>query len=137
MFLVEMEDGKVSSRDRTMTFTTFVMFDMFNALACRHNSRPIFELNWNSNKAFLLAMAFSLIGQLVVLYFPPLQKVFRTVGLSFTDLIFVIVLSSSMLVLDTIRKKYFSTIFTEVLSNDSFRSDKGKKVVDKNGSFMV
>ena len=42
-----------------------------------------------------------------------------------------------MLVLDTIRKKYFSTIFTEVLSNDSFRSDKGKKVVDKNGSFMV
>ena len=137
VFLVEMEDGKVSSRDRTMTFTTFVMFDMFNALACRHNSRPIFELNWNSNKAFLLAMAFSLIGQLVVLYFPPLQKVFRTVGLSFTDLIFVIILSSSMLVLDTIRKKYFSTIFTEVLSNDSFRSDKGKKVVDKNGSFMV
>jgi Ca2+-transporting ATPase len=30
-----MEDGVVSSRDRTMTFTTFVMFDMFNALACR------------------------------------------------------------------------------------------------------
>jgi magnesium-transporting ATPase (P-type) len=137
VFLVEMEDGKVSSRDRTMTFTTFVMFDMFNALACRHNSRPIFELNWNSNKAFLLALAFSLIGQLVVLYFPPLQKVFRTVGLSFSDLIFVITLSSSMLVLDTIRKKYFSSVFTEVLSNDSFRSDKGKKVVDKNGSFMV
>jgi Cation transporting ATPase, C-terminus len=82
-------------------------------------------------------MAFSLIGQLVVLYFPPLQKVFRTVGLSFSDLIFVITLSSSMLVLDTIRKKYFSSVFTEVLSNDSFRSDKGKKVVDKNGSFMV
>lgn len=135
-----MEDGIVSSRDRTMTFTTFVMFDMFNSLACRHNNRSVFELNWNSNKAFLLALAFSLIGQLFVLYCPPLQKIFRTVALSFSDLIFVIFLSSSMLVLDTIRKKYFSGIFTEILPHGAFRSDKGKKIEkkeDKNGSFMV
>ena len=140
VFLVEMEDGIVSSRDRTMTFTTFVMFDMFNSLACRHNNRSVFELNWNSNKAFLLALAFSLIGQLFVLYCPPLQKIFRTVALSFSDLIFVIFLSSSMLVLDTIRKKYFSGIFTEILPHGAFRSDKGKKIEkkeDKNGSFMV
>jgi P-type Ca2+ transporter type 2C len=119
-----------------MTFTTFVMFDMFNALACRHNNRPVFELSWNSNKAFLLAMAFSLLGQTAVLYFPPLQKVFRTVSLSFTDLIFVIFLTSSMLVLDTVRKEYFPSIFTEVLSSDSFRSDKGKVKTDDK-SFMV
>ena len=119
-----------------MTFTTFVMFDMFNSLACRHNNRTVFELNWNSNKAYLLALAFSLIGQLLVLYCPPLQKVFRTVGLSFIDLIFVIILSSSMILLDTIRKKYFSHIFTEILPNE--RSN--KKVIDKEdkkGSFMV
>ena len=131
-----MKDGKISSRDRTMTFTTFVMFDMFNSLACRHNSRSVLELNWDSNKAFLLALAFSLIGQLLVLYFPPLQKVFRTVGLSFGDLIFVIILSSSMLVLDTIRKKYFQSLFTEILPNE--RSN--KKIIDKEdkkGSFMV
>lgn len=136
VFLFEMEDGKVSSRDRTMTFTTFVMFDMFNALACRHNNRPVFELSWNSNKAFLLAMAFSLLGQTAVLYFPPLQKVFRTVSLSFTDLIFVVILTSSMLVLDTVRKEYFPSIFTEVLSSDSFRNDKGKVKTDDK-SFMV
>jgi magnesium-transporting ATPase (P-type) len=46
-----------------MTFTAFVMFDMFNALACRHNSKPVYELAWNSNGAFLLALAFSLGGQ--------------------------------------------------------------------------
>ena len=131
-----MEDGKVSSRDRTMTFTTFVMFDMFNALACRHNNRPVFQLSWSSNKAFLLALAFSLVGQMAVLYFPPLQNVFRTVSLSFFDLILVIALSSTMLVLDTVRKKYFASTFTEVLANDSFRSDKGKDD-DKKGSFMV
>ena len=30
-----MVDGKVTSRDTTMTFTCFIFFDMFNALSCR------------------------------------------------------------------------------------------------------
>ena len=30
-----MEDGKMTARDTTMTFTCFVFFDMFNALSCR------------------------------------------------------------------------------------------------------
>ncbi len=43
-----------------LTFTTFVMFDMFNSLVCRHNSKPIFEpLVRNSNSTYLLAAAFS------------------------------------------------------------------------------
>ncbi len=79
VFIHEMEDGAISSRDLTMTFTTFVLFDMFNALTCRHNTKTIFEVPWNSNPAFLAAAAFSLLGQLLVIYFPPLQRVFRTV----------------------------------------------------------
>ena len=31
-------------RDTTMTFTTFVMFDMWNALTCRSADRSVFEL---------------------------------------------------------------------------------------------
>lgn len=118
IFLHEMEDGEISSRDLTMTFTTFVMFDMFNALVCRHNSRPIYELSWSSNKAFLLALLFSLTGQFLVIYITPLQQIFRTVSLSINDLIFVIFMTSSMLILDTIRKKYFSSIFTEMIPID-------------------
>ncbi len=30
-----MNNGEVTSRDTTMTFTCFVFFDMFNALSCR------------------------------------------------------------------------------------------------------
>ena len=81
IFIHEMEDGAISARDLTMTFTTFVMFDMFNALVCRHNSRSIHEVSWSSNRAFLMALTFSLAGQFLVVYFPPLQKVFRTVSL--------------------------------------------------------
>lgn len=114
IFIHELEDGAVSPRDLTMTFTTFVMFDMFNAWCCRHNSRPFYEMSWNSNTSFLAAIAFSLLGQAFVIYFPPLQKVFRTVSLSLEDIAFVIFLSSSMLLLDFIRKKFFLHIFAEV-----------------------
>jgi Ca2+-transporting ATPase len=114
VFHNEREDGGViSSRDLTMTFTTFVFFDMMNAYTCRHNYRHIGEISWSSNSAFLAAMAFSLSGQFLVIYFPPLQKVFRTVGLSFWDLIYMVILSSSVLLLDYVRKKFFADIFTE------------------------
>ena len=38
-----------------MAFTTFVMFQMFNALNCRNNSKSILELGFFTNKYFLLA----------------------------------------------------------------------------------
>eukprot|EP01040_Poterioochromonas_malhamensis_P012300 gene12300-13453_t len=141
VFIHEMEDGEISSRDLTMTFTTFVMFDMFNAYACRHNSRSFFEIHWNSNHAFLVAATFSLTGQALVVYFPPLQKVFRTVTLSFMDIFFVVILASTMLLLDYIRKRYFSDIFTEkvaTLTNSgggSNSSMNGKK--KDNAAFLV
>jgi len=126
IFIHEMEDGAISARDLTMTFTTFVMFDMFNALVCRHNTRPVYELSWSSNTAFLLALAFSLIGQFMVVYFPPLQNVFRTVPLSFEDIFFVVFMTSSMIVVDTIRKKFFPQLFTEQLATLAAEKEKAK-----------
>jgi len=74
VYYKEMEhDGTVSKRDTTMTFTTFVMFDMFNAMACRHSEKPVVAISPFSNTSFLLAIGGSLIGQLLVVYFPPLQ----------------------------------------------------------------
>lgn len=132
VFIHEMEDGEISSRDLTMTFTTFIMFDMFNSVACRHNTKTIFEINVFSNHAFLLAAAFSLGGQLFVLYFAPLQNIFRTVPLSGEDFIFVFFLSSTMLVLDTIRKKYCPSTFVE-LNMRSYHD----KITKKGETFMV
>jgi Ca2+-transporting ATPase len=138
IFIHEMEDGEISSRDRTMTFTTFVMFDMFNALACRHNNKSVFEISLTSNPAFLIALAFSLGGQLLVLYFPPLQGVFRTIPLLGEDMLFVIAMSSSMIVLDTVRKKYFPKIFTEVMPSRYGSDVRNKKTEKERGdSFMV
>ncbi|CAF2385566.1 unnamed protein product [Rotaria sp. Silwood2] len=82
VFYAEMRDGKVTPRDTTMTFTCFVFFDMFNALSCRSQTKFIFEIGFFSNRVFLIAVLLSIIGQLAVIYLPPLQYVFQTEALS-------------------------------------------------------
>jgi len=39
-------DGEVNKRDTTMTFTCFVLFDMFNALNCRSEGKSILRGGW-------------------------------------------------------------------------------------------
>ena len=43
----------------------------------------MFELGLTTNKPFLYAVSASILGQLAVVYFPPLQAVFQTQALSF------------------------------------------------------
>eukprot|EP00048_Salpingoeca_helianthica_P003063 m.63464 g.63464 ORF g.63464 m.63464 type:complete len:898 (+) comp12469_c2_seq1:249-2942(+) len=97
-------DGLITARDTTMTFTTFVCFDMFNALSCRSQTKSIFTIGLTSNRAFLWAVGGSLLGQLGVIYFPPLQRVFQTEALALTDLVFILLLTSSVFILDETRK---------------------------------
>ncbi|PSN52722.1 hypothetical protein C0J52_06165 [Blattella germanica] len=70
-----------------MTFTCFVFFDMFNALSCRSQTKSIFTIGLLSNRMFLLAVTLSVVGQMLVIYFPPLQMVFQTEALTLTDLV--------------------------------------------------
>merc|ERR1712062_693874 len=44
VFKEMMEDGKITNRDTTMTFTCFVFFDMFNALSSRSLTKSVFQL---------------------------------------------------------------------------------------------
>ncbi|KAJ8124407.1 hypothetical protein O1611_g9233 [Lasiodiplodia mahajangana] len=101
-------DGEVTRRDTTMTFTCFVLFDMFNALSCRSESKSIFrgEVGLFSNKLFNWAVALSLAGQLLVIYFPWLQEVFQTEALGLVDLVRLVILASSVFWVDEARKWY-------------------------------
>lgn len=53
---------------------------------------------------FLLAVGFSLVGQLMVIYFPPLQMVFQTEALTGWDLVFLVTLTSSVFVVSELKK---------------------------------
>lgn len=121
-----LDDGRVSRRDTTMTFMTFVNCDLFNAYVCRSADRCFYELSLFSNPAFLWAVSGSIVGQLMLIYFGPLQEVFQTEALSGGDLLYVLALSSSILVLDTIRKKFFHEWFSDGY-NPSPRTAKSSK----------
>lgn len=101
-------DNKVTARDTTMTFTCFVLFDMFNALTCRSEGKSVLrgEIGFFSNKMFNYAVAGSLIGQLMVIYFPLLQGVFQTEALGFFDLVRLVLVASCVFWVDEGRKLY-------------------------------
>ncbi|PBP19466.1 calcium-transporting P-type ATPase [Diplocarpon rosae] len=96
----------VTKRDTTMTFTCFVLFDMFNALNCRSATKSVLrgEVGLFSNTLFNWAVSLSLGGQVLVIYFPWLQSVFQTEGLSLWDLISLIAIASSVFWVDEARK---------------------------------
>ena len=123
VFKMTMEDGRMTARDTTMTFTCFVFFDMFNALrydgdtsainqsmqflffsSSRSQDKLISEIGFFSNRVFCVAVALSIIGQLAVIYFPPLQYVFQTEALAFQDLMLLAGLSSSVFIICEAKK---------------------------------
>jgi Ca2+-transporting ATPase len=101
-------DNIVTARDTTMTFTCFVLFDMFNALTCRSSTKSLLagEIGLLDNKMFNYAVAGSLLGQMAVVYAPPLQRVFQTEALAFTDLLHLVAVASCVFWADEARKWY-------------------------------
>eukprot|EP01138_Halocafeteria_seosinensis_P011953 gb/GECG01012216.1/.p1 GENE.gb/GECG01012216.1/~~gb/GECG01012216.1/.p1 ORF type:complete len:1233 (+),score=171.41 gb/GECG01012216.1/:1-3699(+) len=105
VFFKEIGDSEVvSARTTTLTFTAFVLYDMFNALSCRSVDKSVFELGMFSNRFFMWAVGGSLAGQIAVVYFPPLQAIFQTEALSLNDWVYLISVSSSILVYEELFK---------------------------------
>ena len=106
VFVSEMSDGVVTPRDTTMTFTCFVLFDLFNALSCRSQIKSIFDIGFFTNRAFLYAAGGSILGQLLVIYFPPIQRIFQTEALSLLDLLFLVGISSTVFIASELMKLF-------------------------------
>ncbi|EYE93873.1 Ca(2+)/Mn(2+)-transporting P-type ATPase PMR1 [Aspergillus ruber CBS 135680] len=112
IYIYEMGDadtlGKrvVTAHDTTMTFTCFVLFDMFNALTCRSEGKSVLcgELSLFGNKMFNYAVMGSLAGQACVIYLPMLQGIFQTEALELGHLVKLVVISSSVFWVDEGRK---------------------------------
>ncbi|OGM46289.1 calcium-transporting ATPase 1 [Aspergillus bombycis] len=110
----ELNPGKrsrvVTAHDTTMTFTCFVLFDMFNALTCRSEGKSVLrgEISLFGNKMFNYAVLGSLAGQACVIYLPFLQRVFQTEPLNLAHLFKLLCISSSVFWVDEARKYYQS-----------------------------
>ena len=91
----EMSDKVVTAKDTTMTFTTFVFFDMFNAMACRSETKSIFTIGIATNLTLLYSIFASVACQLMVIYVPFFQRIFQTEILSGYELLKIVSISST------------------------------------------
>nr|XP_009943652.1 PREDICTED: calcium-transporting ATPase type 2C member 2 [Opisthocomus hoazin] len=98
VFWKENPKSGITPRTTTMTFTCFVFFDLFNALTCRSQTKLISEIGFFRNRMFLYSVLGSFLGQLAVIYVPPLQKIFQTENLGVLDLLFLTGLASSVFI---------------------------------------
>ncbi|KAF0993042.1 hypothetical protein HZS_7653 [Henneguya salminicola] len=80
-----------------MSFTCFVLFDLFNAINCRSKDTSIFKIGFFTNKTFIYSVIASLFGQLLIIYIPFLNPIFQTTPLSFGELLSLLILTSTLI----------------------------------------
>ncbi len=91
----------------TMSLTTLAVFQWFNAWNCRHESKSIFQMNPFSNKYLLAALLIVINLQLLLVYNPVMQNLFKTTTLSFAEWIIIILTTSTVLLTEEIRKYFY------------------------------
>ena len=79
---------------QTMVFTTLALLQLGHSLAVRSERRSTFKMPLRSNPWLFIGVVVTLIAQLIVVYFPPLQSVFDTAALNAVELAYVIVAST-------------------------------------------
>jgi len=68
---------------------------------------------------FLIAVSLSIVGQLLVIYFPPLQAVFQTEALTLNDILGLIALTSTVFIVSELKKYFERTSRGRALSYQS------------------
>ena len=70
---------------RTVAFTSIVFFEFFLAYQCRSETHHIFALGWKGwteNKMLFISIVVSLVMQMLILYVPALNPIFKVVPLT-------------------------------------------------------
>jgi Ca2+-transporting ATPase len=88
---------------QSMAFTTLMLFQIFNTLNSRSDERSAFR-GLFTNRWLWAALGLSVGLQFVVLYVPPLQQAFGTIGLSARDWLLCVAVASSVLWLRELTK---------------------------------
>jgi len=91
----------------TVAFTAVVIFEMVRVLSVRAK----YHVSFFSNRKLFLAIAITLILQLVVIYVPSLQTAFDTTSLDLLDWIEIGAVSSTVAIATLIKDKFFRKMY--------------------------
>lgn len=95
LYMYELSLGTSVIKATTIAFTVFVMFQIFNVFNCK--SKTGF-----SNRFLLLAVAASFILQLLVIYLPFLQGIFKTTAIDITDWVPIVLVAFTIIIFEKI-----------------------------------
>jgi len=109
------------SKARTMAISSAIIYELFFVFNCRDDNKSVwgrsFRENFLSNKKLTIAVIVSLMLQLMLIYFPPFQAVFKTVALTLPEFGMVLFFASWGLF---IIPKWFHKDLTIGLKNKDF-----------------
>jgi Ca2+-transporting ATPase len=88
----------------TLAFTTFVLYQVFNAFNARSETATAFRRHSLSNSKLLLALVGVLVLQVLAIHWGPMQTIFDTVALSPLQWALAAGLASTVLIFEEIRK---------------------------------
>ena len=98
VFTYEISTGVSTTKAMTVAFTLFVVYQLLNAFNGRANSEK-------SSKFLYLGIIISFLLQLLILYIPQLQTIFRTTSIDLIDWIIILIVSSTILITQKIMDK--------------------------------
>jgi magnesium-transporting ATPase (P-type) len=104
MFAWALQSGRATEHAQTMTFTLLCAFQWFNGLNARSYSRSVFQLGLFSNPFVLAGLTVAIGLQVLVVHLPLLQSLFHTVPLAPAEWGLILLVASSILWVDEIRK---------------------------------
>ncbi len=96
---------------RTMAFATLALFQLFNAFNVRSATTSIFRLGFLSNPYVLAGVGLSFLLQVAAIHLPFMQRIFETRALSLAEWALVFAVSSSVLIVEEIRKAVAPRLF--------------------------
>ncbi|NLN04140.1 MAG: calcium-translocating P-type ATPase, PMCA-type [Clostridiaceae bacterium] len=93
-YLVVYEMTQLVSYARTAAFITLVLIQLVYSFECRSDTKVLGEIDLRENMLLISANAISLLMMLAVVYIPPLQIIFRTVPVSITEWMVILVFTA-------------------------------------------
>jgi len=100
---------------QTMAFSTLMLYQMFNVLNCRSETNSIFKIGVFTNKKLWGAIFISIVMQILVIH-SPLSKFFKTVPLAFMDWVYIILVSSTVLIVVEIYKLVINKVKPDLIN---------------------
>ena len=87
----------------TMSFTTLIMFQVFLAISFR-SEQPIYKAGILSNRKMIIALSITFALQLMIIYVPYFNPIFKTMPLAITDWLLIIGVSVTGLIAHEMQK---------------------------------